>query len=182
MAKFFDALDDKQTAFIAEQQMFFVASAPNEGGHVNVSPKGGDTFRVLGPNRGCYLDLTGSGNETSAHLRQNGRMTVMFCSFSRMAQILRLFGTGRVIGKTDPDWNDLVALFPDYPGTRQIVVIDFDTVQTSCGYQVPRMDFIAERDTLRKWAENKGEDGLVAYRAEKNMVSIDGLPTGLVEE
>lgn len=181
MAKFYEALDEKLSAFIRAQNLFFVASAPRAGSHVNVSPKGGDTFRILSPNRVCYLDLTGSGNETAAHLKENGRLTVMFCSFTRMAQILRLFGRGRVIGKTEPDWAALDALFPDYPGKRQIVVLDIDTVQTSCGYQVPLMDFVAERDTLRKWAENKGEDALVAYRTEKNAVSLDGLPTGVTE-
>lgn len=181
MAKFFEALDEKLSAFIAEQKLFFTASAPQTGGHVNVSPKGGDTFRILTPNRVCYLDLTGSGNETAAHLIENGRLTVMFCSFSRMTQILRLFGTGRVVSKKDAAWPDLAALFPDYPGQRQIVVLDIDMVQTSCGYQVPLMEFVAERDTLRKWAEQKGPDGLVAYRAEKNAVSLDGLPTGLSE-
>ena len=181
MAKFYDALDEKLTGFIAEQNLFFVASAPENGGHVNVSPKGGDTFRVLGPNRACYLDLTGSGNETAAHVKQNGRMTVMFCSFTRMAQILRLFGTGHVVSKQDRDWADLVGLFPDYPGIRQIMVLYIEMVQTACGYQVPLMDFVAERETLSKSAKSKGPDGLAAYRAEKNMTSIDGLPTGLVE-
>lgn len=181
MAKFFEKLDDKLAGFIADQHVFFVASAPTDGGHVNVSPKGGDTFRVLGPNKACYLDLTGSGNETAAHLIDNGRMTVMFCSFDRMAQILRLFGTGHVVSKASSEWNELAGLFPDYPGVRQIVVITFDLVQTSCGYQVPLMEFTAERETLGKWAEGKGSEGLKAYRAEKNMVSLDGLPTGLVE-
>ena len=181
MAKFYDALDEKLTSFIAEQNLFFVASAPENGGHVNLSPKGGDTFRVLGPNRACYLDLTGSGNETAAHVGENGRLTVMFCSFSRMAQILRLFGTGRVISKKDAEYQTLLTQFPDYPGTRQIVLVEIEMVETSCGYQVPLMEFVGERDTLRKWAENKGPDGLAAYRAEKNMVSIDGLPTGLKE-
>ena len=182
MATFYEALDDKLSAFIAEQKIFFVASAPRDGGHVNVSPKGGDTFRVIGPNRACYLDLTGSGNETAAHLIENGRLTVMFCSFSRLARILRLFGKGHVVGKGSADFDALVALFPDYPGIRQIVVLDFDTVETSCGYQVPVMDFVSERDTLGKWAEGKGEDGLRTYRATKNMISIDGLPTGLTED
>ena len=181
MAKVFEALDEKLTGFIAAQKMFFTASAPQASGHVNVSPKGGDTFRILSPNRICYLDLTGSGNETAAHLIENGRLTIMFCSFDRMAQILRLFGTGRVVTKKDAEWGALIGLFPDYPGQRQIVVLEIDLVQTSCGYQVPLMDFVSERDTLRKWAEQKGPEGLVAYRAEKNATSHDGLPTGLTE-
>ena len=180
MAKFFDALDQQHTDFIEAQPMFFVASAPAHGGHVNVSPKGGETFRVLSPNRACYLDLTGSGNETAAHVLQNGRLTVMFCSFARMAQIMRLFGTGRTFGKGTAGFNELSKRFPDYVGARQIVTLDIETVQTSCGYQVPVMDFVAERQTLTKWAEQKGPDGLAAYRAENNRLSIDGLPTGLI--
>lgn len=179
MAKFHDALDAKLTDFISAQPMFFVASAPDTGGHVNVSPKGGDTFRVLSPNLCCYLDLTGSGNETAAHLKQNGRMTVMFCSYTRMAQILRLYGTGRVAREGDAEYAHHIGLFPDYPGKRQIVLLDIEMVQTSCGYQVPVMDFVTERDTLTKWAEGKGAEGLVAYRRQKNTTSIDGLPTGL---
>lgn len=180
MAKFYDALDDKLTAFIADQPMFFVATAPADG-HVNVSPKGADTFRVLGPNRACYLDLTGSGNETAAHLRQNGRITVMFNSFSRMAQIMRLFGTGRVAAKGTPEWEAHIGLFPEFLGARQMIFIDIETVQTSCGYAVPEMEFVRERETHIKWAEKKGEDGLRAYRAEENMTSLDGLPTGFQE-
>lgn len=181
MARFFPALDDELSAFLGAQSVFFVASAPRNDGHVNVSPKGGDTLRVLSPNRVCYLDLTGSGNETAAHLRENGRLTLMVCSFTRLARILRLYGRGRVVGKADAEWSDLVGLFPAYPGQRQIVVLDIDQVQTSCGYQVPVMDFVAERETLGKWANGKGEAGLVAYRAEKNAVSLDGLPTGITE-
>jgi Pyridoxamine 5'-phosphate oxidase len=181
MADFYDALSEKLIRFIAEQKIFFVASAPADGGHVNLSPKGGDTFRVLGPKLFCYLDLTGSGNETAAHMLDNGRLTAMFCSFGPMAQIVRLYGRGRVAAMGSPDWAALVGLFPDYFGARQMVFLDIETVQTSCGYQVPRLEFVAERETLDKWSRNKGTDGLRDYRAEKNAASLDGLPTGFAE-
>lgn len=181
MAKFYDAIEGAHRDFIEAQQMFFTASAPSQSGHVNVSPKGADTFRVLSPNQVCYLDLTGSGNETSAHLLQNGRITIMFCSFSRMAQIMRLFGTGRVAHRGTHEWQSHIGLFEDMPGARQIVFIDVEKVQTSCGYSVPQMDFVAHRETLNKWATGRGEEGLKSYRAEKNMVSLDGLPTGFIE-
>ncbi len=137
---------------------------------------------MLGPNRACYLDLTGSGNETAALLLQHGRMTVMFCSFTRMPQILRLYATGRVDSKADAVWAELVGHFPDYPGIRQIIVLDIEMVQTACGYQVPLMEFVAERETLSKSARSKGPEGLINYRAEKNMTSIDGLPTRLFND
>lgn len=181
MAKFFDKLEDKHSAFIAEQKMFCVASAPSEGGHVNLSPKGGDTFRVISPSSACYLDLTGSGNETAAHLLDNGRLTVMFTSFEANALILRLYGKGSLVSKTHEDWAELSALFPQYPGIRQIMKLDIDQVQSSCGYQVPVMTFVKERETLTKYALNKGEDAMKAYRTKENQVSMDGLPTGLTE-
>lgn len=182
MAKFFDALLDKHIAFIEEQPMFFVASAPRDGGHVNLSPKGADSFRVIDNNTCCYLDMTGSGNETAAHVLENGRLTIMFNSFSSMAQIMRLFGTGRVAAMGSADWKAHIDLFPDYPGKRQLIFIDIEKVQTSCGYGVPVMTLDKHRDTMAKWATGKGEDGLKAYRAAENMASLDGLPTGFVEE
>lgn len=182
MATFFDALLDKHISFIKEQPMFFVASAPRDGGHVNVSPKGTDTFRVIDQNTCCYLDMTGSGNETAAHILENGRLTFMFNSFTSMAQIMRLFGKGRVAQMGSADWDAHIDLFPDYPGKRQIIFIDIEKVQTSCGFGVPVMNFDRHRDTMEKWANGKGEEGLKAYRAEENMVSLDGLPTGFVEK
>lgn len=180
MAKFYESLDAGLTRFIQEQRIFFVASAPlTAEGHVNLSPKGHDCLRILGPNRAAYLDLTGSGNETSAHLRENGRLTFMFCAFDGAPRILRLFGRGRVVLPQDADWAELSPLFPTYPGTRQIIVIDIQQVQTSCGYAVPLFEYVKERDTLERWAEAKGEDGIEAYWREKNVCSLDGLPTPL---
>ncbi len=180
MAKFYESLNDDLTAFIRKQHIFFVASAPLAAdGHVNLSPKGHDCLRILSPNRAAYLDLTGSGNESSAHIRENGRLTFMFCAFDGPPRILRLFGQGRVVLPQDADWPELSALFPDILGTRQIIVIDIQQVQTSCGYAVPMYEYVAERDTLIKWAEVKGDEGLEAYWREKNVCSLDGLPTPL---
>lgn len=178
MAKFYEELNQTLCDFIAEQKIFFTATAPQEG-RVNLSPKGMDTFCYLGPKRVAYLDLTGSGNETAAHLNQNGRMTMMFCSFSKNPLILRLYGQGRVINQDSPEWPELYTRFDPLPGVRQIILLEIDSVQTSCGYGVPLYEFQGERDTLRRFAESKGEAGLEAYRREKNQVSIDGLPTGL---
>lgn len=172
----FDRIPEELAAFIAEQPVFFVASAPSSGGHVNLSPKGLDTLRIVDPRRVAYLDLTGSGNETSAHLADNGRLTVMFCSFGPKAMILRLYGRGRTLLPGDDGFGELQALFPPLPGLRQIIVLDIDRVQTSCGYAVPRLDNPRERDTLIRWAEKKGDEGIADYQREKNAVSIDGLP------
>ena len=178
MADFFETISPDHTRFIEAQPLFFVATAPlAAGGHVNLSPKGLDTFRVLAPDRVAYLDLTGSGNETAAHLRENGRITFMFCSFARRPLILRLYGTGRTVLPGVPEWDALISRFPDVPGARQIISADVELVQTSCGYAVPRMTLDGQRDTLVRWAEAKGNDGLAAYRAEKNARSMDGLPT-----
>lgn len=172
----FDRISDDLSAFIAEQPLFFVGSAPIEGGHVNLSPKGLDTLRVLDPVTVAYLDMTGSGNETSAHLADNGRLTIMFCSFGSRALILRLYGRGRTVLPGDDGFDDLKARFPANPGLRQFIVLDVERVQTSCGYAVPRMENPRERDTLLRWSEKKGEVGILAYQQEKNVVSIDGLP------
>jgi hypothetical protein len=171
-----DRITDELAAFIAEQPLFFVASAPQEGGHVNLSPKGLETLRVIDPLTVAYLDLTGSGNETSAHLAENGRLTVMFCSFGSRTTILRLYGKGRTLLPPDDEFARLRPRFPDLPGARQIIVLDVERVQTSCGYAVPRMDNPRQRDTLVRWAENKGPDGIDEYQQRKNTVSIDGLP------
>jgi hypothetical protein len=190
MAQVFTELDDRLIKFMARQPMFFVATAPcmdasGAGGHVNVSPKGyRDTFVVLDPRTVAYLDLTGSGAETIAHVRQNGRITIMFCSFDREPKILRLQGTGRVIVPEDADWSEFAVSFPGTgPGTgmdrgshRAIIVVSIDRIADSCGYAVPRMDLIEERDLLTRWAERKSADDLVAYRVKHNSTSIDGLP------
>lgn len=184
MAKVHENITDSIRAFIEKQHLFFVATAPLSGdGRVNMSPKGLDSLRVLSRDRVAYLDLTGSGNETSAHLLENGRITFMFCAFEGPPNIVRLYGTGRTIVPGAPEWDELYALFPqDYLGVRQIIVADISRVQTSCGYAVPFMDFVGERDTLHRWAEAKGADGLVSYRQQKNLCSIDGLPTPLAVE
>lgn len=180
MAKLHDTITDELAAFIGRQPLFFVASAPLDAqGHVNLSPKGLDCLHILAPRRVAYLDLTGSGNETSAHLAENGRITLMFCAFAGPPRILRLYGQGSVILPSSPAWDAMAAHFPRYPGTRQIVVADIERVQTSCGYAVPLMDYVGERDTAIRWAEAKGEDGIAAYQREKNWVSMDGLPTHL---
>lgn len=180
MAKVFDSIPDVLASWIAEQPMFFVASAPLAGdGHVNLSPKGLDTFRVLTPNRVGYLDLTGSGNETSAHLAENGRVTIMLCAFTGPPRILRLFGHGRTVLPTHAEWPSTVGSFPEQTGVRQVIVIDVDRVQTSCGYAVPRMDMVEQRVTLTRWAEHQGVEGLDDYRRRENRSSLDGLPTPL---
>jgi hypothetical protein len=182
MAQFYESIPDDLITWIGEQHVFFVASAPLSGeGHINLSPKGRDCLRVLSPNKVAYLDMTGSGNETSAHLKENGRITFMFCSFETAPRILRLYGTGRVVVRDTPEWNDMIGDFTLLSGARQIIVADIHNVQTSCGFAVPFMDYVSERDTLEKWADNKGEEGLIAYHCEKNFKSIDGLPTHLSE-
>ncbi len=179
MAKFFPALDERLTAFIAEQKIFFTGTAPTEG-RINVSPKGIDTFRCLDAHTVAYLDLTGSSNEASAHLLENGRMTIMFCSFDAKPLILRLYGQGRVVRPRDAEWPTLLAKFDALSGQRQIVLLQVESVQTSCGFGVPRFDFAEERQLLMNWSEKLGSDGLESYWREKNQISIDGLPTRLV--
>lgn len=189
MATVYPELDERLTKFIAAQPIFFVATAPcltasGDGGHVNMSPKGyRDTFAILGPRAVAYLDLTGSGAETIAHLRQNGQITIMFCSFERAPKILRLYGTGRVVLPGDPDWPGLAARFgsghvrcAELGSERAIIAVEVDRICDSCGYAVPIMDLREERDVLTQWSERRTPDGLAAYRAEKNSVSIDGLP------
>jgi Pyridoxamine 5'-phosphate oxidase len=176
MAKFYSELDDSLRHFITEQNIFFTATAPTQG-RINLSPKGIDTFRCIDSNTVAYLDLTGSGNETSAHLSENGRITIMFCSFSEKPLILRLYGTGTVIHPYHPDWETCHAWFDALPGERQIIVVQVESVQTSCGFGVPLYEFQHHRAQLTDWADKKGEAGIQAYWQEKNQVSIDGLPT-----
>ncbi|MDZ4771220.1 MAG: pyridoxamine 5'-phosphate oxidase family protein [Chloroflexota bacterium] len=182
MGKVFDHIREEDAAFIARQPLFFVATAPLDAdGHVNLSPKGMDALRVLSADEVAYVDMTGSGNETSAHLLENGRVTFMFCAFNGAPNILRLFGTGRTILPGDADWSAYADRLPTLPGTRQIIVASIDRVQTSCGFAVPCMDYVKPRETLCDWAEKKGEDALVTYRHEKNVRSIDDLPTPIGE-
>ena len=180
MGKVYEALTEELQSFIEALHIFFVATAPlSQEGHVNLSPKGHDSLRVLSSNCVAYVDLTGSGNETSAHLHENGRITFMFCAFDGPPQILRLYGTGRTILPDEPEWAEMRAHFTSYPGIRQIIVADITRVYTSCGYTVPFMEYTGERDTWVRWAETKGEEDLVTYRQEKNWYSIDSMPTPL---
>ncbi len=175
MAQRFPAIKDSLRQFIEAQKIFFVATAAADG-RVNVSPKGMDTLRVLDANRVLWLNVTGSGNETAAHLQQLPRMTLMFCAFEGSALILRVYGTARMITPDDASWPSLFALFPPNPGARQLVELTVDLVQTSCGQAVPFFDYAGPREELNEWATKKGEAGLAQYRRERNAVSIDGKP------
>ena len=184
MAKVLESIDQRLRDFIGNQKIFFTASAA-VGGRVNVSPKDGASLRILDELKVAYLDQTGSGNETAAHVRANGRLTLMFCAFEGAPMILRLYGSANVLGRKSTEYSELLASAfegVEPPGARQIVVLDIDRVQTSCGYGVPLFNYAGERDTLRRWAESKGDSGLREYRRQKNVVSIDGMATGLVDE
>lgn len=182
MAEVFQKISEELRAFIGEQHMFFVATAPlSASGHINLSPKGLDCFRVLGPNRVAYLDMTGSGNETSAHITENGRITFMFCAFSGPPNIVRLYGRARSVLPGTPDWDALLPHFGTLPGVRQIISADIHRVSTSCGFAVPRYNFVDDRDQLTRWAARKGTAGLARYRREKNACSIDALPAPLAD-
>ena len=180
MPKFTEKIDDKIRRFIGEQKIFFTASAPHDG-RINLSPKGIDTFRCLDENTVCYLDLTGSGNETAAHVLENGRLTVMFCSFSGAPLILRLYGKGEVVHQSSEKWNALSTNFTAFFGTRQIIVLHVESLQTSCGFGIPLYEYREDRPTLIDWAKNKGDEGVNRYWKEKNQTSIDGLPTGIFD-
>jgi hypothetical protein len=165
------------TAWIGAQRIFFVATAPLSGdGHINTSPKGGEAFRVLGPLEVAYQDYTGSGAETAAHLRENGRLVIMFCAFEGPPKIVRLHGRGTVLTPGQPRFAELAALFPPNPGTRAIIHLAVNRVSDSCGYSVPFFDYREHRDTLDRWAEKQGPEKMDAYRAKKNVKSIDALP------
>jgi hypothetical protein len=180
MAKVYETIIPEVAEFISKQHIFFVATAPlSAEGHINLSPKGMDCFRIIGHNRVGYIDLTGSGNETSAHLAENGRVTFMFCSFEGAPNIVRLYGTGTTVLPGSDEWAALHPRFPAHMSARQIIVADVHRVSTSCGYSLPLMDFRAERDTLTRYWDVKGADALPDYQREKNAASIDGLPTPL---
>jgi len=177
MAKVFDEISPKLAQWIADQNIFFVSTAPMaERGHVNCSPKGGDSFRVLGAHEVAYADQTGSGIETVAHLRENGRIVVMFCAFEGGPQIVRLHGQGEVITPDHADFETLKKEFPGVLGLRGIIRIKVSRIGDSCGYAVPFYDYVGPRDVLDHWCEKKGPDGLVEYREQNNLTSIDGLP------
>jgi hypothetical protein len=184
MAKQFASMTPAHREFVARQQIFFTASATATS-RVNISPRPTDALRVLDERTVAYLDLTGSGSETAAHLRADGRITLMFCAFDEPPSILRLYGRGTSLPRNTLDYTVLLAsAFESQEplGARQIVRIDIDLVQTSCGYGVPLFEYVGQRGTLRRWAEQKGEAGLEEYRRQKNVSSVDGLPTGLAEE
>ncbi|WP_299670842.1 pyridoxamine 5'-phosphate oxidase family protein [uncultured Roseobacter sp.] len=180
MAKQFDSLSDLLTRFIEAQHIFFVGTAGPDG-RVNVSPKGMDSLRVLGPNRIAWRNLTGSGNETAGHLAQINRMTLMWCGFEAKPMILRTYGTARTLHPRDADFAELNALFPASPGARQIYDVAIDLVQTSCGFAVPFMDYAGERDVLKDWAEGKGAEGVAEYWETRNQQTIDGAPTFITD-
>ena len=177
MSKQLPNIDTELADWIARQKIFFVATAPlSPNAHLNISPKGGNSFRVLGPMEVAYQDYTGSGTETAGHLRENGRIIVMFCAFEGSPQVVRLHGHGEVITPNHPRFADIAQLFPQNLGARAIVHIKLDRVSSSCGFSVPLFDYKSNRDTLDRWAEKQGPENLVAYRAKKNQTTIDGLP------
>lgn len=179
MSDRYDELTDQHIEFIKNQHLFFVGTAGADG-FINVSPKGMDSFRVIDNSHVVWLNLTGSGNETAAHVLDNGRMTIMFCSFDKQPLILRMYGQAEVLHPRDSGWSDLGKLFPDYVGARQLFSLKIDLVQGSCGYAVPYMEMKGERPTLRKWADNKGADGVQEYWKEKNTLSLNKKDTGIL--
>jgi Pyridoxamine 5'-phosphate oxidase len=179
MGKQYEALSERLIQFIAEQKIFFVGTATGDS-RVNLSPKGMDSFRVLNNSRAIWLNVTGSGNESSAHVQQDPRMTIMFCAFEGPPLILRLYGTARVIHQYDGDWEELFAHFNPLPGARQIFDLSIELVQTSCGMAVPYYTYIGDRELLSVWVKKKGDDGLKQYWREKNQSSIDNIPTNII--
>lgn len=181
MGQLFSELAERHIQFIAEQKLFFVGTATADS-RVNISPKGMDSFRVLSNSRVVWLNVTGSSNETSAHVQQDPRMTIMFCSFEGAPLILRLYGSAKVFHRNDPEWDSLFPLFPPLPGARQLFDLSIELVQTSCGMGVPCYEYAGERQLLNDWATKKGDEGLKRYWEEKNRTSIDGIPTHIVEQ
>ena len=177
MSKAIESITPELREWLRQQHLFFVATAPrNEQAHLNCSPKGGDSFRVIGDHEVAYIDYTGSGVETISHLQENGRIVMMFCAFSGPPKIVRLHGKGSVLYPGTPEFAALAKHFPENPGTRAIIHVRVSRVSESCGFAVPRFEYIDNRDTLDKWAEQKESAELVAYRAKKNGHSIDGIP------
>jgi len=177
MGKLYDEITPELHGWISNQQMFFVATAPLDAqGLINCSPKGMDTFRIIGPTCVAYLDLTGSGAETIAHLRENGRIVFMFCAFEGPPNIVRLYGKGNILTPSCESWEEHRSLFPDYPGARSIIRVDVTRISDSCGYSVPLYEYVEQRKTLENWATKQGEEAVNSYQQEKNLRSIDGLP------
>ncbi len=178
MGKKYREISDKYRRFIEEQQMFFVGTAMSSG-RINVSPKGMDTFRVISPNKVVWLNLTGSGNETATHLQHDRRMTVMFCAFDGRPSILRLYGYATAYHRTEAVFQKYVQLFDEFIGARQVIEMEVDLVQKSCGFAVPLYDYVGAREELDKWAIKKGADKITEYQLDRNAKSIDGLDTGI---
>jgi hypothetical protein len=177
MGSTYEAIDEALAGFLRQQHVFFVGTAPlGADGHVNVSPKGLASFAVLDPRTVAYLDLTGSGVETIAHVGENGRITLLFCAFEGAPRIVRLYGRGRVVPSGDAAFAELAARFPAHPGARSVIVVALERIADSCGFGVPRYEYRGERTQLLEWAERKGPGGLSAYRTDRNRRSIDGLP------
>jgi hypothetical protein len=177
MGSIFPELNERLREFIAQQRMFFVASAPLAAdGRINISPKGLDCLRILGPTTVAYVDLTGSGIETVAHVRENGRLTLMFCAFQGPPRILRLRGRGEAVEPSDDQWDDYSHQLPHHANARSIIVLHVEMIADSCGYGIPLYDYVGERSQLSEWCERKGPAGIAEYQAKKNRSSIDGLP------
>lgn len=181
MGRQYNELSNKDIQFISRQKIFFVGTATADS-RVNISPKGMDSLRVLSESRIIWLNVTGSGNETSAHVQQNPRMTIMFSAFEGEPLIMRLYGSAKVVHKNDAEWEELFGMFKPLPGARQIFDLSIDLVQSSCGMAVPYFNYIGERELLSDWAVKKSEDELKSYWAEKNQQSIDGIPTHIIEK
>ncbi len=181
MGQRYAEISDELGKFIKAQKIFFVGTAAADG-RVNISPKGMDSLRVVGKKRVVWMSVTGSGNETSSHVQENSRMTLMFAAFEGNSMILRLYGNAKVIHKNDPEWQELCTLFDPLPGARQIFDLSVNLVQTSCGMAVPFFDYCGEREQLNDWATKKGEEGIREYWSEKNQISLDGKPTHIVEK
>ncbi|MFT6265935.1 MAG: hypothetical protein ACJAWS_002088 [Oleiphilaceae bacterium] len=181
MGQQFSQLSEKHIEFIANQKLFFVGTATAES-KVNISPKGMDSFKVLDDNTVAWLNVTGSGNETAAHVQTHARMTIMFAAFEGKPMILRLYGAAKAIHINDPEWASLYPLFSPMLGARQIFKVAIEMVQSSCGMSVPFFDFVAERDQLSKWAEKKGEQGIKDYWQQKNQISLDGIQTKILQK
>jgi len=177
MGKCYDSLSPDLVSWVAQQKIFFVATAPLlADGHVNCSPKGSDTFRILNEHEVAYLDLTGSGIETVSHVQENGRIVIMFCAFEGSPKIVRLHGRGEVVYPGQPNYSGLSRQFPAHRGARAVIHVTITRISDSCGYGVPLFDFVGNRDVLDRWAEQKGPEGLAAYRRQKNDLSIDEIP------
>ncbi len=178
MARKLTSITKKLQEFIEAQKIFFVATATKDS-KINLSPKGMDSFRILDENRVLWLNVTGSGNETAAHLLENNRITIMFCAFEGNPMILRLYGTAKAYHPRDKEYQEFIDIFPSHVGARQIIDIQVEMVQTSCGMAVPYYEYKEERNQLIGWANDKGEEGIKAYWEEKNKVSLDGKETGI---